>query len=105
MPVFTALLAAGFLGERHRPLGVAGIGLGFLGAATMATAGGRGWTFDHGAAMVLAAAVAQAAFFVLQKPLLASYRPVELMASNTWVREDGAWRMVNHQAAHIPGGD
>lgn len=28
---------------------------------------------------------------------------VELMASNAWVREDGAWRMVNHQAAHIPG--
>jgi hypothetical protein len=28
---------------------------------------------------------------------------VELMASNAWVREDGAWRMVNHQAAAIPG--
>ena len=27
---------------------------------------------------------------------------VELMASNAWVREDGAWRMVNHQAAPIP---
>jgi hypothetical protein len=27
---------------------------------------------------------------------------VELMASNAWVREDEAWRMVNHQAAHIP---
>jgi hypothetical protein len=27
---------------------------------------------------------------------------VELMASNAWVREDGAWRMVNHQAAQIP---
>lgn len=30
---------------------------------------------------------------------------VELMASNAWVREDGAWRMVNHQAAVIPGGE
>ena len=29
--------------------------------------------------------------------------PFELMASNAWVREDDAWRMVNHQAAHIPG--
>lgn len=29
--------------------------------------------------------------------------PIELMASNAWVREDGAWRMVNHQAAQIPG--
>lgn len=28
--------------------------------------------------------------------------PIELMASNSWVREDGAWRMINHQAAAIP---
>ena len=28
--------------------------------------------------------------------------PVELMASNAWVREDGAWRMLNHQATHMP---
>jgi hypothetical protein len=28
---------------------------------------------------------------------------IELMASNAWVREDEAWRLVNHQAAHIPG--
>ncbi len=29
--------------------------------------------------------------------------PIELMASNAWVREDDAWRMVNHQAEQIPG--
>lgn len=29
--------------------------------------------------------------------------PVRLMASNAWVREDGAWRMLSHQAAAIPG--
>ena len=29
--------------------------------------------------------------------------PVELMASNAWVREEGAWRMINHQAVQIPG--
>jgi len=27
---------------------------------------------------------------------------VELMASNAWVHESGAWRLVNHQAAPIP---
>ena len=27
---------------------------------------------------------------------------VELIASNAWVREDGAWRMINHQAAQVP---
>lgn len=25
-----------------------------------------------------------------------------LIASNAYVREDGAWRMVTHQAAHVP---
>ena len=25
-----------------------------------------------------------------------------LIASNAWVREDGAWRMVTHQAAPVP---
>ncbi len=29
--------------------------------------------------------------------------PIELMASNAWVREEGAWRMVSHQAEQIPG--
>ena len=29
----------------------------------------------------------------------------ELIASNVFVREDGAWRMVTHQAAHVPGVD
>ena len=28
---------------------------------------------------------------------------VELMASNAFVREDGEWRMINHQATDIPG--
>lgn len=28
---------------------------------------------------------------------------IEMMASNAWVREGDGWRMVNHQAAHIPG--
>ncbi|MEM1382990.1 MAG: nuclear transport factor 2 family protein [Pseudomonadota bacterium] len=30
---------------------------------------------------------------------------VELMASNAFVREDGRWRIVNHQAAYIPGSE
>lgn len=29
--------------------------------------------------------------------------PIELMASNAWVREEGAWHMVSHQAEQIPG--
>jgi len=28
---------------------------------------------------------------------------VQLVASNTFVHEDGAWRLINHQAAHVPG--
>ena len=40
---------------------------------------------------------------VLCKEILGDSAPyIELMASNAWIREDDAWRMVNHQAAHIP---
>lgn len=28
---------------------------------------------------------------------------VELMASNAFAREDGEWRMINHQATDMPG--
>jgi hypothetical protein len=27
----------------------------------------------------------------------------QLVAVNSFVHEDGAWRLINHQAAHVPG--
>ena len=41
---------------------------------------------------------------VLCREILGSEAPfIELIATNTWTHENGAWRIVNHQAAQIPG--
>lgn len=82
-PVFTALLGAALLGERLRLLGWLGIGLSFLGVAMMAL--GRGEvTFGASALLVLAAAMCQAAQFVLQKPLLARHGALPVTACLIW---------------------
>lgn len=82
-PIFTALLGAAMLGERLRPLGWAGIGLSFVGVALIAV--GRGdMGFGTGALLVLAAAVCQAAQFVLQKPLLAHHGALPVTACVLW---------------------
>lgn len=83
-PVFTALLGAALLGERLRPIGWFGIGLSFAGVGLIAI--GRGeMGFGAGALLVLAAALCQAAQFVLQKPLLARCGALPVTACLLWV--------------------
>lgn len=82
-PVFTALLGAATLNERLRPAGWFGIGLSFAGVALIAV--GRGdMGFGAGALLVLAAALCQAAQFVLQKPLLARHGALPVTACLLW---------------------
>lgn len=83
-PIFAALLALGLLRE---PLGLRsrlGLGLGFLGAATMALAQGDGVRPSADALLLLGGAVSQALFFVLQKPLLARYSGFEVTCYAMW---------------------
>jgi len=85
-PLFAAFLAYVSLGE---PLGrrvVAGSGLGFVGAAIIAVASGP---VGHpnpvgGVALVLGAAVVQALFFVLQRPLLRRHSATEVTCWAMW---------------------
>ncbi len=72
-PIFVALLAIRFLGERLTPRAWAGIALAFAGALIIALGEGNGISVSAGALLVLGAAVAQATFFVVQKPLLSHY--------------------------------
>jgi drug/metabolite transporter (DMT)-like permease len=83
-PIFTALLAMGFLGERLRGWGWGGIALSFAGVALIALGQDEALRVDLEALLILLAAFAQGCFFVLQKPYLATYRPLELSAYAIW---------------------
>ncbi|WP_456444436.1 DMT family transporter [Deinococcota bacterium DY0809b] len=83
-PIFTALLAVFFLGERLTPLGWAGIGLGFAGVALIALGEGGGLRFSPGAFWIVLAAFSTSLYFVFQKPLHRRYTPLEVTAYTLW---------------------
>jgi drug/metabolite transporter (DMT)-like permease len=83
-PIFTALLGALLLGERFSPWAWIGAVTGFTGAAMIAFAASGGFRFSPDAAVVLGAAVCQAAQFVLQKPLLPRYGALATTAYLVW---------------------
>jgi drug/metabolite transporter (DMT)-like permease len=84
VPIFTAIFATLFLGERLRALGWVGLLLSLAGSVVIVAGSGAGYGLNPWAALVLTAAIFQAVFFVLQKPLLRSYRPIELTAYAIW---------------------
>jgi len=86
-PVFTALGASLWLGEELTRRRCAGIAIACAGATMIAVGAGHGLSLEHGALLVFGAAVAQAAFFLAQKPLLRRYGSLEL---TTWAMALGA---------------
>jgi terminal-alkyne amino-acid exporter len=98
-PVFTAVAASVLLDERMTPLRWAGVAIACAGASLIAVAGHGGLALDEGALLVLGAAVAQATFFVAQKPLLRRYKSLEL---TTWAMALGAL-MTLPFAPGLPG--
>jgi drug/metabolite transporter (DMT)-like permease len=83
-PLFTVLLAVLFLGERLSKQGALGMGVAFAGAAMVSLGTGQGLTLDRGALLVLLAAVVQAAYFTLQKPLLRRFDALSLTTRAVW---------------------
>jgi drug/metabolite transporter (DMT)-like permease len=83
-PIFVAILAAFTLGERLNRRERTGLAVALAGALVIALGQGGGVTLSGGALIVLAAAVSQAAFFVIQKPLLRRYSAFELTAYAMW---------------------
>lgn len=75
-PVFSALLAAVFIGERLTWRKVAGSAVAVAGSALIALAGGAG--YSTAAWAVLAAAVVQGVYHLAAKPLPGRYTGVEL---------------------------
>jgi len=83
-PIFTALLAMAFLGEQLRGWGWLGIAISFLGVSLIAFSKDSGFSFNPAALLVLLAALFQSLYFVLQKPYLKRYRPVEFTTYAIW---------------------
>jgi drug/metabolite transporter (DMT)-like permease len=83
-PVFVALLSLAFLGERLSALGWVGIAVAFAGVALISVSGSGGLRFSPGALLVLLSALATAAYFVVSKRLLASYKPMEFTCYAIW---------------------
>ncbi len=83
-PVITALLAAGFLGERLRAIGWAGLALSFVGAALVSAGEGEGFALDRGAFPILFSAICVGAYFVLQKPYLRKYGALAFTTYAIW---------------------
>ncbi|GAB4264010.1 MAG: DMT family transporter [Thermoleophilia bacterium] len=83
-PVFTALLATAFQGERLRVWGWVGIAVSFAGVALVALGEGGGFRFDPRALLVLLAAVSTSLYFVGQRPLLRKYGPLAFTAYAIW---------------------
>jgi len=84
-PIFTALVATAVFGERLTALGWVGIAVSFAGASLIGLAAGSGVHFQTAALIVLAAAVVQAAFFLLQKPLLSRYASFDVTCWAMWL--------------------
>lgn len=84
-PIYVALLAVGFYRERLRPQGWLGILASFVGAAIISVEPGQGLQLTASALLVLAAAVSQALYSVLQKPLLKRFSPLQFTSYAVWI--------------------
>lgn len=85
-PIFSALLAAFILKERLGARRIVGIGISCAGAVLITVGEGHAATlsFDYGSILILMSAVSTSFFFVLQKPYLSKYGPMEFICYTIW---------------------
>ncbi|NJP05530.1 MAG: DMT family transporter [Chloroflexaceae bacterium] len=84
VPLFTALLATFFLGERLRIWGWLGIAISFAGVLLIVLGEGTALQFDPGALLVVIAAVCASLYFTFQKPYLQRYGALRFTAYAIW---------------------
>ena len=83
-PIFVALLATLFLGERLRAWGWLGILICFGGVAVISVGGETGWSINPKALFILGAAVVFSLYVVGQKPYLKRYTSVQVITFAIW---------------------
>src|SRR5208337_4846301 len=84
LPIWTALAAIMFLGERLQAWGWIGIAVSFGGALVIALGKGSGVTLSWGAGLILLASVSASAYNIIQKTMLDRYRPLEITTWAIW---------------------
>jgi drug/metabolite transporter (DMT)-like permease len=84
-PLWVALFARLFLGERLGPTALAGVAIAFTGAAVVALSATTELRVALNAVAILGAAICQALYIVLTKPLLTRYRALDVTAGTVWV--------------------
>ncbi len=83
-PLFTTLMGFYFLKERIRLNFAIGLLISFSGVSLIAISFSNGIAFKTGSLYILIAAMAQALYFILQKPLLNRYTPMEVTCYCLW---------------------
>ena len=83
--LFQVMLAYLFLNETISIRFLLGLFFCFLGVTIIAFQNSIGMSFNLGVVLVLIAAVTNAVFFILQKPLLKKYSPLVVISYFTWI--------------------
>jgi drug/metabolite transporter (DMT)-like permease len=83
-PVFTALLAVAFLGERLGGSGWIGMAVSFAGAVLISVNEGEGFSVNPDAFLVLLSAVCVSVYFVFQRPYLRKYGALAFTTYAIW---------------------
>lgn len=101
-PVFTALLAGAFLGERLGPRGWVGIAVALAGVALVSARGASSLRPHPAVLFFVAAAVAQSVIHVLMRRKLQVYSTAAISALSVWTAAaflvplaPDAWRLVS----------
>jgi drug/metabolite transporter (DMT)-like permease len=85
VPMFTAAFSVLLLGERLRPAGWLGMFVSLAGVGLICLGESDELGLSSGVLIILLAAICQSLFFVLQKPLLGRYRPLEITCYSIWL--------------------
>jgi drug/metabolite transporter (DMT)-like permease len=85
VPIFAAIFAAMFTTERMRRLGWLGLAISLSGTALLAFGTGSKFGFEGSVLILIAAAIAQATQFVLQKPLVQRYGALSVTSWSIWI--------------------
>ena len=84
VPIFTALLATVFLGERLRLIGWVGMGVSFVGAALISLGESEGLSLNPRAFVILVAALSSSIYFIFQRPYLEKYGALAFTTYAIW---------------------